>query len=194
MAATNSALAVLRNATHETHVRLEKNLKVASDQAGSADYIAYIAALWGWMESFEDPLWQADWPTEIGAMQRNGKCRWLRQDLASAGYGEAELAAIPKSRFMPDLSSMPARFGTAYVIEGAQLGTQVLRKMIGPTLEPWTPRWLQGYGGDTALHWRTFVACAEQHLTEEKSQILAAQSARDTFNALASWLRMQDIA
>lgn len=128
------------------------------------------------------------------AARRAEKCEWLMLDLRRGGLSDAAIEALPVSEFRPDLHSTATRFGAAYVIEGAQLGTQVLRKRLGPTLAPWTPRWLEGYGGDTAAHWRAFIACMQNNLDSEASRIAAARSANETFSSLAAWFRMQAIA
>lgn len=107
---------------------------------------------------------------------------------------DAAINDLPASSYQPDLHSVAARYGTAYVIEGAQLGAQVLRKRLGPALAPWTPRWLEGYGEHTALNWRTFVACMQATLDSDASRATAARSAQEAFSSLATWLRMRSVA
>jgi heme oxygenase len=123
-----------------------------------------------------------------------GKCNWLMLDLRQGGLSDAAIKSLPVSGFRPDLHSVATRFGAAYVIEGAQFGTQVLRKRLGPTLAPWTPRWLETYGNDTATNWRTFVSCMQNTLDSEASRAEAAGSAPETFSSLATWFRMQSLA
>lgn len=188
------ALNALRQATRLVHHELERDLHIASTDAGREEYLAYAAALWGWLSSFEQNLWNAIWPPEMAAMQRAGKCEWLMLDLRTGGMSETDIARLPVSAFQPDMESLPARFGAAYVIEGAQLGTQVLRKRLGPKIEPWTPRWLEGYSGSTAAQWRLFIACLEHTLDSEQSRTAAARSAHETFCSLAAWFRMQSVA
>lgn len=107
---------------------------------------------------------------------------------------DAQLNRLPVCAFRPDMGNLPARFGAAYVIEGAQLGSQVLRKRLGPALAPWSPRWLEGYGEDTAGQWRSFITCLQQSLGSDEQREIAARSASETFESLAAWLRMRFVA
>lgn len=184
----------MRSATHQFHQELEKHLSVGLPEAGRKEYLSYITALWGWMSPFEHLLWEAEWPQEMQAGQRKGKCLWLMEDLRAAGWNAASIERIPLAGFTPDLDCMAARFGTAYVIEGAQLGTQVLNKRLAQVLAPWSPRWLQGYGHDTGRKWRIFMECSEHTLDSEEACKIASDAARASFESLAAWFKMQAAA
>lgn len=189
-----SALGEMRDATNDVHARLEKTLRIAAPGAGRDDYLAYIAALWGWLSPFEEKLWSAPWPHEMQAALRNGKRAWIEADLQSAHAIDLQPGDIPVCGFSPDLDSVGARFGVAYVIEGAQLGTLVLSKTLSPVLAPWSPRWLQGYGETTGMQWRTFMQCAESCLDSDSARGSAARSARQAFLALESWFKERAVA
>lgn len=187
-------MAAMRSATHQIHQELENYLPVGLPNAGPNEYLSYIAALWGWMSPFEQSLWNAEWPQEMQAGERKGKSLWLKKDLLAAGWDTASIDCIPLAGFMPDLDSMAARFGAAYVIEGAQLGTQVLGKRLAPALAPWSPRWLEGYGHDTGKKWRIFMECSERMLDSEEACKVASNAARASFESLAAWFKMQTAA
>ena len=184
----------LRQATQEIHAEFEAELKVAKAAAEKNDYRIFIQAMWGWLSPFEKNLWQAEWPHEINASSRNGKSAWLYSDLRSAGLQDADIAALPLSPCDLDLSTPAARFGVAYVLEGAQLGSQVLAKRLGPILQPWPARWLAGYGNESSTKWRQFMQSAEACLGNEEASHTAAQSARQTFTSLQSWFHKQGAA
>ena len=184
----------LRQATQDIHAAFEVELKVAKPAAGKNDYRIFIQAMWGWLSPFENSLWQAEWPHELDAANRNGKSAWLHSDLRSAGLQDADIAALPLSPCDLDLTSPAARFGVAYVLEGAQLGSQVLAKRLGTILQPWPARWLEGYGNESAGNWRKFMQSAEAALGSEQASHDAAQSARQTFASLQSWFHLQGAA
>lgn len=184
---STSALAEMRRATHSIHEQLEKHLPVAAPGAGKTEYVEYLQDLWGWIQPFEEALWRAPWPPEMQAERRAGKLAWIESDLRDAGFDDAMIASIPVAPFKPDLGSLPARFGLAYVIEGAQLGTRVLSKTLGPRLAPWYPRWLRGYGDENAYRWRAFMESAERSIATEESRKLAAAAAEASFASLADW-------
>ncbi|SNS79428.1 Heme oxygenase [Noviherbaspirillum humi] len=183
------ALEALRAATRQAHDDLETHLAIARPGAGAAEYHAYLKALWGWMAPFEERLWTAPWPATIEAPARNGKRHWIAEDLRRFDIDERELTALPGGAFTPDLTSAAARFGLAYVIEGSQLGTQVIRKNLEPALAPWNPRWLQGYGPETGRRWRDFTDAIEMHLDDDEARRIAAEAAKAAFRSLAEWFR-----
>jgi heme oxygenase len=189
-----SALSELRLATRAIHQDLEKNLIILRPGAGAPEYKLYLAAFWGWLSAFERRLWESSWPEPIMAAQRADKCAWIVSDLRAAGMDAESIGRLPVCPAVPDISSTPARFGLAYVIEGAQLGTQVLRKTLGPSLAPWEPRTLAGYGDATASRWKAFTECADRCLDTAASRQAAASAAHDAFAALADWFRIRQVA
>lgn len=180
----------MREATAEIHVSLERRLKItlphADERASKQTYITYVSALWGWLSPLEAALWDAGWPEHLDVARRAQKRSWLEHDLRLAGIGNAELATIPVCRPSPAFETMAERCGWAYVIEGAQLGGQVLKKKLGPALQPWEPRWLAGYGADTAQQWKTFAAYINS-LSDPSMTAPASQAACAAFSSLASW-------
>lgn len=184
----------MRKATGDLHQDLEQTLRVAVPGAGQSEFLSYAAALFSWMAPFEAQLWNAPWPENMRAAERDGKSQWIEDDLRAAGMNDAAIKDLPGSGFTPRLDTLAARFGTAYVIEGAQLGTQVLRKKLSTALPSWSSRWLLGYGPHTAEKWRAFVACAETHLRDDESRHESAMAARDAFASLAAWFRLRGAA
>lgn len=186
-----SALSELRAATQDAHLELEQRLRIARPDGGRAAYLAYLAAFYGWLAPFEARLWEAPWPAELDAASRAGKRLWIEEDLKAAGWSTAAIDGLAVSPYQPPLASLPERFGIAYVIEGSQLGAQVLRKSLAPQLGDWSPRWLQSYGPQTAQKWKTFISCAEAQLTTLATRQEAAQAARGAFIALSAWFDAQ---
>jgi heme oxygenase len=177
----------LRHATRELHAALDGALAVAADGASRADYIDYLLDMWGWMRTFEQPLWAAEWPTGLDAPARAGKLAWIEQDLASVGIGRGALDAMPRCTFSPDLSTPAARFGLAYVIEGSQLGTKVLGHRLAPVLDGWRPRWIEGYGEANAGLWRGFLGALRTHVDDEALGSEASAAAVAAFASLGAW-------
>lgn len=182
-----SALMEMRLATQEIHESLESSLAVARPDATRSDYECYLQDLWGWLQPFEAQLWDADWPTEAGAGERANKLAWIESDLRASRFDDEAIAAIPICPYKPNLDCMYRRFGVAYVVEGAQLGTKVLGKRLAPRLSPWSPRWLAGYGERNGRSWRTFVECAERHLDSAEAREAASLAAAEAFASLAQW-------
>ena len=178
-----SAMQALRKATGAVHQRLEDSLHVNAPGAGRAAFLSYLAALHAWQAGFEARLWKGPWPAPMQADERSGKCAWMAADLASCGM--APLRTTPG--WTPPLDSLPRRLGLAYVVEGAQLGTQVLGKRLAGQLGEWQPCWLQGYGEHTGARWRSFMQLAEELLASEDDRQQAATAAVQAFESLAAW-------
>lgn len=185
------ALAAMRSATRTLHEQLESTLTVARPGAGRDDFVHYLQDMWGWLSCFEVPLWQAEWPAEIDAGHRDGKLAWIESDLRAAGLTPAAIASLPVAAYRPMLDTPARRFGVAYVIEGAQLGTRVLARRFEAVLGGWMPRWLQGYGEDQARYWRSFTACAENMLDGHDERREAAAAAAEAFASLAAWFALR---
>lgn len=190
----SAALSALRTATRDIHDDFEQGLKLARPDAGQAEYLNFIGAMWGWLRPFEQALWHEAWPAEIEAAQRARKCDWLRRDLAAAGMDDDAIAALPLAPAQPPLANAAQRFGVAYVLEGAQLGSQVLARTLRPRLSPWPAHWLAGYGEQSSQRWLSFRKLAELHLAEDGAREEAAQAARSAFRILSDWFREREAA
>ena len=191
--ATSPVLAALREATHATHRTLEGTLHIAAPDAGPPQYRAYLEALWGWLAPFEAALWSAPWPPSLRPALRDGKRGWIEEDLRALGLSEEGLRALPSCAAPQLLTSAPQRFGVAYVVEGAQLGGQVLLRRLGPALGPRVPRYLFGYGAETSALWRAYTESLEASVAPSSAPIVAA-AALQTFDGLRDWLGARGVA
>jgi len=181
------ALSELRSATRALHEQLEASLPVASAGAGRDEFLHYLQDMWGWLSCFESRLWHAEWPAGVEAGARTGKLAWIEADLRAAGMTGDAIAALPVADYRPALDTAAARFGVAYVIEGAQLGTRVLARRLGPALHGMSSRWLQGYGEDQSGYWRGFIPCVENAPDTQDARREAAAAAAQAFASLAAW-------
>jgi heme oxygenase len=187
----------MRLASAAIHHSFEQRLAITRVDAGPAEYLAFVCAMWGWLAPFERQLWALDWPSELMPESRDGKRRWLECDIRAGfgtEFGPGVVPEIARSPHRPKMDTLAERFGVAYVIEGAQMGSQVLRKTMGPALHPWPARWLAGYGNTVGSKWLAFRASAEQHLQSPADMALAAASARSTFESLDGWFQETAIA
>lgn len=187
-------IAALRARTAEVHRALDAELHLAQPGATRDTYLAYVAAMWGWLSPFEAALWAPEWPAELEAAERDGKRAWLEADLRASGLDDRGLAVLPRSPLAPPLETPSQRLGVAYVIEGAQLGGRVLLERLGPVLAPLPARWLQGYGPQLGARWAAFRAVVERELDTADKSDDAAAAARVAFEQLARWLRERGVA
>jgi heme oxygenase (biliverdin-IX-beta and delta-forming) len=190
----STAMLALREATRAIHDDFENGLKVARPDAGQAEYLVFISAMYGWLQPFEQDLWRPAWPDGMDAAARGQKSAWLERDLRAAGMNNSDIAQLPRTPDSPPLASLAQRFGVAYVMEGAQLGSQVLAPTLKPRLAPWPAHWLSGYGAHAAAYWLSFRAQAEHCLADQAARAEAADAATQAFRTLAHWFRAQGAA
>nr|WP_314630269.1 biliverdin-producing heme oxygenase [uncultured Noviherbaspirillum sp.] len=184
----------LRDATRDIHDDFETGLRIAAPDAGRDEYLAFISAMYGWLQPFEARLWEAGWPGHLAPEARSRKAAWLEADLRAAGLDDAAIAQLPRAPVAVHLGSAAQRIGTAYVLEGAQLGSQMLSRTLKPRLDPWPARWLSGYGEQASAYWLAFRKEAELQLAHETQRAEAAAAARAAFAALAGWFRVRGAA
>jgi heme oxygenase len=190
----SSAMQALREATRDIHDDFETGLGIAASDAGRDDYLVFISAMYGWLQPFEAGLWQAGWPAQLEPEVRSCKRSWLEADLRAAGLDDAAIARLPRAACALQLDSVAQRIGVAYVLEGAQLGSQLLSRTLKPRLAPWPARWLAGYGEQAASYWLAFRRFAELQLADEVARVEAAAAARGAFGGLAGWFRERGAA
>lgn len=191
----STAMLALREATRDIHDAFETGLRISAPDAGREDYLVFISAMYGWLQPFEARLWHAGWPAHLDPGARSQKSAWLETDLRAAGLDDMAIAQLPRSDGeLLQLDSPAQRIGTAYVLEGAQLGSQLLSRTLKPRLAPWPARWLSGYGEQASAHWLAFRKEAESQLADDAGRAEAAAAARAAFGALAGWFRARGAA
>lgn len=191
---TSPALEIIRAATADAHRRLESTLEIGRAEAGEGAYVRYLEAVLGWLAPLEPLLWSGPWPAPVAAPARDGKVAWAEADLRARGRSDRQLSALPRQRALPPLTSLAQSFGVAYVVEGAQLGGQVLLRRLGPRLAPRPTRWLEGYGAESGARWRSFAAALGACLRDPEQARSAAEAARRTFELVHGWFALQGVA
>ncbi len=148
---------VLRTGTRELHERTETAFVLGAADLTRAEYEAVIGHLAIRYAAAEAAL--APWTDALAAygldLGVRRKAPLLRRDVAALGADlpPAEIAA----QSVPTLAHA---FGTLYVLEGATLGGQLLRRRVESTLGL-TPAtglaFLTAYGPKVGAMWRAFV-------------------------------------
>lgn len=190
----SSAHLALRERTRELHAQLDNTLRLGTPGAGRAQYAQHVAAMWGWLQPLEEQLVREEWPQDLDASSRWRKVVWLEQDMDAARADGFLPDAPPVCAAAVDLSSLPARYGWAYVIEGSMLGGQVLLRRLNESLKPWPLRYLQGYGTAAGVQWRQFLATLAREVSTAKQIESASEAAAEAFTSIGGWLRCRGAA
>lgn len=195
-------LAALRLATQEQHARLDAGLPIARPHATLADYAAHAAALHAWLSALAPEL---QWLTEREprfAPDTTHRLQALQADLQDAGHGRHDAdqgspSAATQAQVRHALQRTPdtqdaVRWGMAYVVEGSQLGGQVMHRQLAPRLTPHPLRYLRGRGPETGAHWKHFIALLRDHITSPEATAAACAGARAAFAGLEQHLHDQE--
>jgi light-regulated signal transduction histidine kinase (bacteriophytochrome)/heme oxygenase len=188
------APAMLHEAVRDSHGRIEQTPLMAPLAAGRVspqEYCRALAALYGFYRPAEEILFSCQ-PNLAMAMGVRPKLPALVKDLSALGLADTELAALPLCMGLSLPMGMPEQIGMLYVLEGATLGGQVVRKRIAHSLGPLAElaTAFHGFHEDRAgSWWKQFQQEMTSRLDPDPVALQrAVQSALATFNALEAWL------
>ena len=183
---------LLRDATRAHHARAEASLPLMDPALTRADYARVLEALHGFHAPLEARLAPRPWTTLGLDWDARRKTPLLALDLRALGRTHAEVDALPVCDALPDTSSLARALGCAYVLEGATLGGQLVRRHLAHTLglgPESGAAYYSAYGDAVGPMWREFVAGLTMAVERDgcpPDDVVAG--ARDTFDALADWL------
>jgi heme oxygenase len=191
---TASVLQQLRTATAVQHRMLEARLPLTHCDLDFATYQRIIEAYYG----FHMPLQrsinrffvaQADHSSFMQDPERH-KVPALMKDLHALGLTDAQIQGLPQCSELPVIDSVAQLLGVMYVMEGATLGGQVLRRIIADRLgidAESGGEFLDVYGRDTGRLWKTFLKqLADFDSPRYNTEVV--QSACLTFECFQTWL------
>ncbi|KPB43768.1 Bacteriophytochrome heme oxygenase BphO [Pseudomonas savastanoi pv. phaseolicola] len=189
-------LAALRAETSQLHVKLEKRMPFFSPALDHALYLRLLKAYYGFYAPLEAALHDsALMPAELIPQDRV-KTAVLVEDLRALGLSDDDIRQLPRCEQLPAVDTPASCLGVMYVLEGATLGGQVLRREINRRLgldEQSGAAFLDVYGADTGPRWRAFL----NHLDAVPREVVftdaAAFAAQSTFACFEQWLDGQEV-
>lgn len=181
-------LQMLRTATSVQHKALEARLPLTHPDLDRTGYISIIQAYYG----FHVPLQRhiAHFLAPRSPDPERYKIAALIKDLHALGLSDAHIQALPLCTALPTLETHAHLLGILYVMEGATLGGQVLRRIIAEKLgidAQSGGEFLDVYGRDTGRLWKAFLKeLAEFDHPRHNGEVVDAACA--TFACFESWL------
>ena len=190
--AANSAMPdvrkALQTATAHLHAEVDSALPLASPTATLADYREHLAVLLDWMTGLQ-PAHPAlsDWlDTHRERLQRDlDVCAALLPDDPRA----APVAILPARLVAAPAGNTAGDWGVAYVIEGSQLGGQVMYRRLAEALAPHPLGYLRGAGSANGRTWPAFLADLRLHVITPVQQEAACRGAVQAFESLLHCFR-----
>ncbi|KTB69917.1 MULTISPECIES: biliverdin-producing heme oxygenase [Pseudomonas] len=189
-------LDALRAETRQLHVKLEKRMPFFSSALDHALYLRLLQAYYGFYAPLEAILHDsALMPAELTPQDRV-KTAVLVEDLRALGLSDDDIRQLPRCEQLPAVDSPGSCLGVMYVLEGATLGGQVLRREINRRLgldEQSGAAFLDVYGSNTGPRWKAFL----NHLDAVPREVVftdaAAFAAHSTFACFEQWLDGQEV-
>ena len=117
----------------------------------------------------------------------------LEQDLRAMGIKPGTLALCPT---LPQLNSEASVLGVLYVLEGATLGGNILRKQISDRLGLQAHdggAFLYVYGEATGRNWKSFLDFLCAMPLDAWARAEAVKAACSTFSCFEQWLERQEV-
>jgi heme oxygenase len=186
----------LRTETAELHVALEKRLPFFSEQLDLDLYRRLMAAYYGFYKPLEQRLHVLTLtPTGLDQSLRI-KLPVLRADLTALGLDDHAIEALPTCRDLPQIDSRAAALGVSYVLEGATLGGQILRRRVAEQLgldASSGAAFLNVYGELTGRRWKDFLQYLGDRNLGDAQTLEVTRAAKATFTHFEHWLDSQKV-
>jgi heme oxygenase len=186
----------LRAGTAELHIALEKRLPFFSDTLDTQAFVRLMQAYYGFYLPLENALLRSDaMPADFDLTPRL-KAPTLRTDLHALGMSAEALQNLPQCQPLPVIDSSAACLGVLYVLEGATLGGQILRREISSRLGLEADNgaaFLDIYGAATGRRWRDFIEYLGSRPMSAAERAAVVTAAQTTFSCFEHWLESREV-
>jgi len=186
----------LRAGTAELHIALEKRLPFFSDTLDTQAFVRLMQAYYGFYLPLESALLRSGaMPADFELAPRL-KAPTLRADLHALGVSADTLQNLPQCQPLPIIDSSAACLGVLYVLEGATLGGQILRREISSRLGLEADNgaaFLDIYGAATGRRWRDFIEYLGSRPMSAAERAAVVTAAQTTFSCFERWLESREV-
>ncbi|HWH85350.1 MAG TPA: biliverdin-producing heme oxygenase [Pseudomonas sp.] len=183
----------LRAGTAELHIALEKRLPFFSDTLDTHAFERLMQAYYGFYQPLEHALLTSGAIPDDFDLTPRLKTETLRADLRALGAAANEL---PLCAQLPVIDSSASSLGVLYVLEGATLGGQILRREIAARLNLDADNgaaFLDIYGAATGRRWREFIEYLSNRPMDATERAAVVSAAQTTFSCFEQWLERQEV-
>ena len=188
-----SVLSALRAGTHTRHVALEKRLPFFSPTLDRALYKRLLAAYYGFYQALELALVNSPAIPPDFDLRARLKTPAMLRDLHALGISPTSVALCQN---LPALDSQASVLGVLYVLEGATLGGQILRKHVSQHLNIDAHNggaFLYVYAQATGRRWKNFLEFLDNQSLDTHAQAQTVQAACLTFSCFERWFESQEV-
>lgn len=187
----------LKAETSDLHERLDKHSKLTrlmDDELSLDDYVMILRGMYGFYKPLEAKLnavyESSSLLKSLQWRERRRKSAQLYNDITLL-EGSNHILPIVECDFLPPVEIESHIPGVLYVLEGASLGGQIIKRQLlkQPSLSPQVTSFFSGYGHDTGTMWQKFKSVINAIGMEnplERDTVIA--SAQLTFTAIIQWM------
>ncbi|MBF6031378.1 biliverdin-producing heme oxygenase [Pseudomonas sp. P115] len=194
--AAPSLLEALRTGTALLHVALEKRLPFFCERLDAVWYQRLLQAYYGFYGPMELALYDSGLIPDGFDTVLRVKTPTLVNDLHALQLADGAIRALPRCTELPTLDTPAACLGALYVLEGATLGGQVLRREMALRLDVHAENggaFLNVYGAETGRRWKDFLDYLGHQPLDACAKQRAVEAARSTFSCFEQWLDSQEV-
>jgi heme oxygenase len=179
----------LKERTRPQHEALEGRVNIGGRCATIEGYRGLIERFYGFYAPAEAALVPLLGGEEGLDLDDRRKTPLLRRDLLALGLGESEIDALPLCRDLPPLPGRPEALGCMYVMEGATLGGQYVRKSVSKELPEAAGAlaFFSSYGDRVGSMWKTFGEALTARADSPEVEDRIIDSAAATFDSFERW-------
>ena len=185
-------LELLKLRTRPHHERAEASLPLMDPALTLDVYRETLISFLGFYAPMEAQIGAlSEWNGPAFDVAERRKTGLLERDLRSLGLTAGEIALVPRCRTLPDTRTLPRTLGALYVMEGATLGGQTIRRHVERTLGQEAPTALaffSSYGDRVGPMWKEFQAFVTRRVTTRDDAEAMVDAAAETFDALTDWI------
>jgi heme oxygenase len=192
----STVLQDLRAGTAELHIALEKRLPFFSDALDKNAFQRLMQAYYGFYLPMETALHSSGVSPVDFDLAARMKAQTLRNDLHALSLSNEAIDGLPICRSLPVIDSSAACLGVLYVLEGATLGGQILRREIASRLSLDADNgaaFLDIYGAATGRRWRDFIEYLGSRPLDAGERAAVVTAAQTTFSCFEHWLESREV-
>lgn len=178
-------LAKLKESTRAQHEGVENTVDIMSQMFTLENYKTLLSKFYRFYAGLEAELEKFDWSETGYDFEARRKLPKLVKDLENLGITANE--NLSKWDELPDIDTYAKAFGSIYVIEGATLGGQIIKRHLKEHLGL-TPEnggmFFNGYGERTGPMWKEFGQIITAFSADGSDDELIIESAKATFDSI----------
>lgn len=181
----------LKTRTQPFHDRLESRLPLLNPYLTVEAYCTLLKQFYGFYRPLEAVFARAATGLLQGEVDRRRKVQWLVQDLMALGETTESIAGLPLCTTLPRVTTQARLMGSLYVVEGATLGGQMVRRFLQQSLDEQASgccRFFLSYGEQVRPQWEAFLQSLAEAAEEPEHQGEIIESACETFLCFEQWL------